>query len=78
MAWESLLVRSAIVEVYPALWNKEFPGEELTPDQHEAYSIAAWVRCADFNGSLPRFFNPYFNPNERPVAEIEGWILGIM
>jgi hypothetical protein len=50
--------RSAIVEVYPALWSRGFNREERTGDQHDAYSIAAWLRRADQDGSLARFFNP--------------------
>jgi len=76
--WEIPEGRSAIVEVYPSLWNIEFPRQGLTPDQHDAYSVTAWIRRADLHGSLPRFFNPYLAPNEKPIAEIEGWILGIM
>ncbi len=76
--WEIPVGKSAMVEVYPSLWNREFPSQGRTPDQHDAYSVAAWLRRADLHGSLPRFFNPYLSPNERPVAEIEGWILGIM
>ncbi len=67
-----------MVEVYPSLWKKEFPRQGRNSDQHDAYSVAAWIRRAELHGSLPRFFNPYLTPNERPVAEIEGWILGIM
>jgi hypothetical protein len=66
-----------VVEVYPSLWNKEYPLQGRTPDQHDAYSAACWMRRCDLDGSLPNFFKPYLIPNERPVAEIEGWILGI-
>jgi hypothetical protein len=75
--WEISAGRSAIIEVYPALWNKEFPVEGRTSDQHDAYSTACWMRRCDLDGSLPNFFRPYLIPNEKPIAEIEGWILGI-
>jgi len=68
---------SVIVEVYPALWSRDFPREGLTADQHDAYSIAAWLRRADLNGSLDKFLKPYLTPTERQVTQIEGWILGI-
>ena len=42
---------SAIAEVYPSLWNRGFPREGRTPDQHDAYSVAAWLRnVASLNG----------------------------
>ena len=75
--WEIPAKRSVIAEVYPSLWNREFPSEDRTADQHDAYSVAAWLRRADHDGSLPRFFNPKLAPDRREVAWIEGWILGI-
>ena len=75
--WAIPLGRSAVVEVYPALWNRGFAREGRTSDQHDAYSVAAWMRLADANGSLAEFFSPSLTPDERVVARIEGWILGI-
>jgi hypothetical protein len=68
---------SAVVEVYPRLWSPSFAPEERTADQHDAYSVAAWMRRADLDGSLPGFLDPGLAPAEREVARIEGWILGI-
>ncbi len=34
------------------------------------------MRGADLGGSLVEFFNPVMTPDERKVAQIEGWILG--
>jgi hypothetical protein len=75
--WDIPDSRSAIVEVYPALWSRAFNREERTGDQHDAYSIAAWLRRADQDGSLPGFFNPTLKMAERALAEVEGWILGV-
>jgi hypothetical protein len=75
--WDIPDGRSAIVEVYPALWSSGFNREERTGDQHDAYSIAAWLRRADQDGSLARFFNPTLKMAERALAEVEGWILGV-
>jgi len=66
-----------VVEVYPALWSQNVPKEGRTPDQHDAYSIAAWLRLADGEGTLAEFFKPELNPPERAIARVEGWILGI-
>jgi len=76
--WKIPAGKSALVEVYPSLWNKSFPREELTPDQQDAYAAAAWLRQADLEGNLNKFLKPSLLPGEYPVAEIEGWILGIM
>jgi len=68
---------SAVVEVYPTLWSKSFEREGRNADQHDAYSVAAWMRRADIDGSLAGFLDPSLPSSERQVAEIEGWILGI-
>ena len=52
--------------------------EERNGDQQAAYSVAVWLRRADMEGSLPRFFNPPLEPEERNTAEFEGWILGVV
>lgn len=70
--------RSAIVEVYPALWSKGFSSDGRTDHQHDAYSAAAWMRQADCDGSLAGFLNPPLSQADQEVAKIEGWILGIM
>jgi len=44
---------------------------------HDAYSIAAWLRRADHDGSLAAFLKPVLTPPERTVAQVEGWILGV-
>lgn len=75
--WDIPQGKSAIAEVYPALWSRGFAREERTGDQHDAYSIAAWLWRADRAGSLPAFLNPDLSPAERSVAQVEGWILGV-
>jgi len=75
--WEISAGRSAIAEVYPALWSRSFAPEDRTGDQHDAYSIAAWLRRSDHDGSLAAFLKPDLTPPERVVAEVEGWILGV-
>ena len=75
--WEIPAGRSAIVEVYPALWSRAFDRQERTQDQHDAFSIAAWLSHADQEGSLAGFLNPALTATERKLGEIEGWILGV-
>ena len=69
--------RSVIAEVYPALWSRSFAREARSPDQHDAYSVAEWMRRADLDGTLSGYFDPFLSPAERKVAQVEGWILGI-
>lgn len=75
--WDIPPGRSAIVEVYPALWSRGFPPESRNADQHDAYSVAAWMRDADITDLLRRCFDPVLNHHERTIANIEGWILGV-
>jgi len=76
--WEVPDGCSVVAEVYPSLWRRNFPVEERTPDQQDAYSVAAWMRNTDREGRLCDFFHPTLTPQERAQAQIEGWILGVL
>lgn len=69
--------KSAIAEVYPALWKRAYATEGRTPDQHDAYSVATCLQQADHDGRLSGFLNPTLLHPDRAVAEVEGWILGV-
>jgi len=75
--WEIPAGCSVVAEVYPALWSRGIAREDRTGDQHDAYSIAAWLGRADRDGTLATFLKPNLSPQERAVAEVEGWILGV-
>ena len=75
--WDIPTGRSAIAEAYPSLWRRDFPPENRTPDQHDAFCIAAWLARAEADGTLPSYLNPDLTPAERAVAQVEGWILGV-
>ena len=68
---------SVLAEVYPALWSRAFPAETRTSDQHDAYSVARWMRQADATGTLAAHFQPPLAPAEKTIAQVEGWILGL-
>jgi hypothetical protein len=68
---------SVLVEVYPSLWKHRFPHDGRTADQHDAYSVAAWMQRTDSECRLEEYFHPNLNPEERTQAQIEGWILGV-
>ena len=67
--------RSAVVEVYPALWSRSFAKEGRASDQHKAFTIV--LPRADRDGSLAIFLNPELTPPERATALVKGWILGV-
>ena len=75
--WDIPAGRSVIAEVYPALWSRGFAREDRTGDQHDAFSIAAWLSLADRDGRLAALLNPDLSPTERTLAQVEGWILGV-
>lgn len=75
--WDISSKLSVVTEVYPSLWRREISSEERTPDQHDAYAVAAWMRKTDGEGSLASFFAPALTAEERVLASIEGWILGV-
>lgn len=70
--------RSAVFEVYPSMWSGDYSREGRTPDQHDAFAAAAWMRQMDLNGSLNRYLKPGMLSHEKKAAEIEGWILGVV
>ena len=70
--WAIPLGRCVIAEVYPSLWSRGFPREDRTPDQHDAYAVSEWMRHADREMHLQKWFEPDLNPAERTVAGVEG------
>jgi hypothetical protein len=68
---------SVLAECYPALWSRTYPSEERNGHQHDAYSIARWMRERDAAEELGAQFEPALNPAVRGVAQLEGWILGV-
>ncbi|MCB1556921.1 MAG: hypothetical protein KDJ15_06365, partial [Alphaproteobacteria bacterium] len=75
--WEIPAGRSVIAEIYPSLYSWNFPKADRTPDQHDAFSTAAWLSRSDHDGSLAAFFAPDLRAHERAEAQVEGWILGV-
>jgi hypothetical protein len=76
--WTVPVGSSVVVEVYPALWRRAFPITHGTPDQQDAYAVAAWMRTTDREDHLPTFFQPALTHEEHMYAQIEGWILGVL
>jgi len=76
--WEVPPSRTVVAEVYPSLWTRRFAKDGRNVDQHAAYAVAAWFQRADANGWLARYFDPPLDAAERAVAQVEGWILGVV
>ena len=75
--WQAPRGCSVIAEVYPALWSRGFPKEERNDHQHDAYSVARWMKEKDASNHLRAHFKPPLPPAQRVIAHIEGWILGL-
>jgi hypothetical protein len=75
--WMPPLGRSVIVEVYPALWSRGYPVERRNSHQHDAYSVARWMRENDAIGSLSFHLQSTLGATDRDTASTEGWILGV-
>jgi hypothetical protein len=76
--WEIPEGKSVVAEVYPSLWMRRFERDGRDGDEQAAYAAAAWLQRADHDGALGSFLNPMLTPDEREVARIEGWILGVV
>jgi hypothetical protein len=68
---------SVIAEAYPALYKRRYDKGGRSSDEHDAWSIAAWLRDADQRGILDRYFHPPLTLPEQKQARLEGWILGV-
>jgi hypothetical protein len=76
--WDIPEGRSVVAEVYPSLWIRRVPKEDRDGDEQAAYAVAAWLQRADRSGSLSGFLSPSLTAEERDIAKIEGWILGVV
>ena len=75
--WDVPAGRSVIAEAYPAVYKKNYPVQDRTPDQHDAYAVAQWLQDQDRSDGLQKALHPDLTPDERASARVEGWILGV-
>lgn len=69
---------SVIAEVYPSIFRNRYQGKNgLTPDERDAYAVARWMEESARRGILARYLDPPLTAEERRIAALEGWILGI-
>jgi hypothetical protein len=75
--WMPAPGQSTVVEVYPSLWRHAYPVNGRTGDQHDAYTVASWLQQAERDGRLAAALQPALSSDERMLAQVEGWILGV-
>lgn len=64
-------------EFYPRQSNRKPVPSGWTSDQHDAFTVAEWLREADRDGRLGPCLAPGLCDADRKTARIEGWILGV-
>lgn len=69
--------KSAIVEVYPSIFRSRYLREGRSADEQDTFATARWLRETSERGILDRYLDPPLTAEERELAELEGWILGI-
>jgi hypothetical protein len=75
--WEPPQDRAVIAEVYPSIFKDRYPNEKLTSHEQDAYAVAQWLSEMGERGFLDRYFRPPLTEDEKRLARLEGWILGI-
>ena len=78
--WDVPEGHSAVVEVYPALWNWRFGGQVVVRNKHQrdAYSVAIWMWEQDQHDLLGQYFGFGMPQEDRLQAQTEGWIFGLL
>ena len=76
--WEIADNKSVLVEVFPSIFRNRYARDQRSVDQQDAYSTARWLSESDDQGFLDQFFHPPLSDRERQIADLEGWIFGIM
>ena len=76
--WQVPAGKCVLAEVYPSLFRRRYPLTERTTDEQDAYSISRWLAEADQRNVLRNYFEPSLTEKERQVADLEGWILGVL
>ncbi len=75
--WNPPAGKSVVAEIYPSIFRNRYPRHNRTCDQQDAYSVSRWLSETCRGGFLNRYFDPPLTNEERALADLEGWILGI-
>lgn len=66
-----------ICEAYPALYKRRYRRGDMKLDAFDAFAIARWMQDMQQREVLHAYFQPPLNAEERALAALEGWILGV-
>lgn len=75
--WDVPIGRSVIAEVYPSIFRRRYSNRDENSHRWDAYATARWLLESHERGFLERYFHPSLTREERDMARLEGWILGI-
>jgi len=75
--WDIPQQGSVICEVYPSLYKRRYPSADRGKDAHDAYATARWMQDMQQRNVLSNYFQPPLSKEERVIASLEGWILGV-
>lgn len=75
--WRPPAGKAVIVEVYPSIFRHRYPSDGRKADEQDAYAVARWLAETVARGALDSYFNPPLTLEERRVAGLEGWMIGI-
>lgn len=67
---------SVVAEVYPSVFRRRYSSARKG-DQKDAFSVCRWLQERDDFGFLNRYIDPPLSEDERNLARLEGWILGV-
>jgi hypothetical protein len=76
--WQIQSGASVIVEVFPSVFRNRYPRQDRTVDQQDAYAVSRWLAECDKDEFLQRYLDPPLTNLQREIADLEGWILGIL
>lgn len=69
--------KSVLAEIYPSIFRRRYEFQERTADQQDAYAVARWLSEANDSGWLGDYLKPKLSPEDKAIANLEGWILGV-
>ena len=68
-----------IADVFPPMLRRRYPVECRTVDQHDAYAVARWLKEVGWGLTLEDvYFDVPMTGTDLKMAELEGWILGVV
>jgi hypothetical protein len=78
LVWTFRQVAPRLSRPTASIWRRGLVApDNMTGDQYDAYTIAAWLRPADVDERLQLALHPPLTASERAVAQVEEWIIGV-